>query len=65
MRKLQRHTVTMADPREEILVQLPPSKRLWRPVEWHPFYINALLFGAMEEETDIKKYSTKHCFTLR
>jgi len=34
-----------------------PPKRLWHPVEWRPFAINAPLFGAHGSRNRDKKYS--------
>jgi len=47
--------------REGSLGQLPP-KRLWRPIEWHPFVINATLFGAHGSRNRDKKYSIINSF---
>jgi len=43
----------------------PPPKRLWCPVQWRPFDINAPLFGAYRSRIrDQKCFKTKECFTV-
>jgi len=49
------------------LGQLPP-KRLWRPVEWRPFAINAPRFGAHGSRSRDKKYFKRNnssCLKIR
>ena len=46
----------MVDPEEAVWGNCP-AKRLWRPVGWRSFGINALLFGAHGSRNRDKKYS--------
>jgi len=45
--------ITSSGSREAVGV-IAQSKRLWRPVEWHPFNINRSFLVFVEAETEIK-----------